>query len=96
MLLSLRLVRFFLPGAGLFILVSALISEGLNMLWTLPEANTWLTMVGIGGHAFIVTALIMASFIYYRDGLKWMQFNIQRMAEARLKQENGGIPVDKQ
>lgn len=92
---SLRLVRAFLPGTGLFILVSALVSEGFNMLWQLPGTDNWLNFVGIGGHAFIVTALITATFVYYREGVAWMQFTIKRF-EASLKQENGGITVDKQ
>ncbi len=97
MLLSVRMVRFFLPGAGLFFLVSALISEGLNTLWTLPDANSWLTLAGIGGHSFVITGLLAASFIYYREGLRWMQYNIQRMAELQKKQaESGGTSLDQQ
>lgn len=94
MLLSMRMVRFFLPGTGMFVVVCALISEGLNLLWTVPPATSWLTLLGIGGHAFIVTALIAASFLYFREGLGWMKFNIQKMAEAKSKYENGGNPVE--
>lgn len=95
MLISVRLVRLFLPGTGLFVMTSILISEGLNMLWTLPEPNTWMTLVGIGGHAFIITGLLAASFIYYREGLKWMQDNLQKMAEAtKMQQENGGTTLE--
>ncbi len=96
MLLSLRMVRFFLPGTSLFILFSILISEGLNMVWTLPGTDSWLMVLGIGGHAFIVTALLAASFLYYRDGLKWMQYNIQKMTDAMKKQEDGGTSVEQQ
>lgn len=94
MLLSMRMVRFFLPGTGLFIVVCALISEGLNLLWTVPPTTSWLTLLGIGGHAFIVTALIAASFLYFREGLDWMKFNIQKMAEAKGKNESGGNSVE--
>lgn len=95
MLISVRLVRLFLPGTGLFVMTSILISEGLNMLWTLPDPNTWMTLVGIGGHAFIITGLLAASFIYYREGLKWMQDNLQKMAEAtKMAQENGGTTLE--
>lgn len=96
MLLSLRMVRFFLPGTSFFILVSILISEGLNMVWTLPGTDSWLMLVGIGGHAFIVTGLLAASFLYYRDGIKWMQFNIQKMTETMKKQESGGATDEQQ
>jgi len=94
MLLSMRMVRFFLPGTGMFIMVCALVSEGLNFLWTVPPTTSWLTLLGIGGHAFIVTALIAASFLYFREGLDWMKFNIQKMSEAKSKNENGGNSVE--
>ncbi len=95
MLISVRLVRLFLPGTGLFVMTSILISEGLNMLWTLPDPSSWMTLIGIGGHAFIITGLLAASFIYYREGLKWMQDNLQKMAEAtKMQQENGGTTLE--
>jgi hypothetical protein len=94
MLLSLRMVRFYLPGTSLFILFSILISEGLNMVWTLPGTDSWLMVLGISGHAFIVTALLAASFLYYRDGIKWMQFNIQKMTDTMKQQEDGGTTVE--
>lgn len=90
MLLSIRMVRFFLPGTGMFIVTAALISEGLNMVWTIPGATSWLTIIAIVGHAFIVTALLSASFIYYREGLRWMQEMIQQMSTPMSKPENGG------
>ncbi|MBA4383449.1 MAG: hypothetical protein C0410_01810 [Anaerolinea sp.] len=97
MMISIRLVRLFLPGTGLFVMTSVLISEGLNNLWTIPEANSWLTLFGIGGHSFIITSLLAASFIYYREGLRWMQENLQRLAEAaQQKHENGGTTLEQQ
>ena len=97
MLISIRLVRLFLPGTGLFIITCVLISEGLNMLWSLPEATSWMTLISIGGHAFVITGLLAASFIYYREGLRWMQQNLQKMAEMTKKQqENGGTPLEQQ
>ena len=95
MLISVRMVRLFLPGTGLFVMFSVLINEGLNLLWTVPEPNSWLTLLGIGGHSFIITGLLAASFIYYREGLQWMQQNLQRMAEDTKKpQENGGTTLE--
>lgn len=94
MLLSMRMVRFFLPGTSLFIIFSILISEGFNLLWALPGTGSWLMALGIGGHAFIVTGLLCASFDYYRDGLKWMQYNIQQMQKASKSRESGGTTVE--
>lgn len=96
MLLSLRMVRFFLPGTSFFILFSILLSEGLNMVWTLPGTDSWLLVLGIAGHSFVVTALLAASFLYYRDGIKWMQYNIQKMTDSTKKQDDGGNAVEQQ
>jgi hypothetical protein len=90
MLLSVRMVRYFLPGAGTFLMTAAVISEGLNMLWVIPDANSWLTLVGIFGHSFVVTALLAASFIYYRGGLKWMQESIQNISDPNIRANLGG------
>ncbi len=85
---SIRLVRYFLPGTGIFILMAILISQGLDILWTFPPENSWMTMVGILGHAFVVTGLIASSFVYYRGGIQWMNEKLQRVAEnAKLSQE---------
>jgi hypothetical protein len=79
-LVSARLVRFFLPGTGLFLLVIVLISQGLDVLWHVPPENSWMALVGIIGHAFISTGLLASSFIYYRGGMRWMQENLQRIS----------------
>lgn len=92
MMLSARLVRNFLPGTGTFVLICALISEGLNMVWTVTPTNSWLTLLGILGHAFIVTGLIVSTFIYYREGLKWMQESMMHpSAVTSKKPDNGGL-----
>lgn len=94
-ILSIQMVRFFLPGTGLFFMTAALVSELLNKLWMLPAPNTWLLLLGVGGHAFIVTGLVVASFIYYRDGLRWMQDNMALLTSQRKKaQTNGGTPIE--
>ena len=93
--LSVKLVRFFLPGTGLFIMTAALISELLNRLWMLPEPDSWLLLLGVFGHAFVVTSLIVASFIYYREGLRWMHDNIGILASRRKNaQPDGGTTIE--
>lgn len=93
--LSIKLVRFFLPGTGLFVMIAALISELLNKLWVLPEPDTWLLLLGVGGHAFVVTGLLAASFIYFREGLRWMQDNIGILMNQRKNaQPDGGTTIE--
>lgn len=77
---SVRLVRNFLPGTGLFILTAILLYQGLNLLWGNAPDSSWLTILGIFGHAFISTGLIAASFVYYRQGLIWMESKLHQAA----------------
>jgi hypothetical protein len=79
LLTSARLVRRFLPATGLFFLLLILLSEGLDIVWHAAPSNSWMTLIGIGGHAFITTSLVAASFIYYQGGMRWMQENLQKM-----------------
>ncbi|MGA2489187.1 MAG: hypothetical protein ABSF99_03230 [Anaerolineales bacterium] len=69
---SLRMVRFTLPNTGLFLLAFVLVNSGLNILWNTPSQSSWWMLVGIAGHAFVSTALLAASFIYYRDINAWL------------------------
>lgn len=80
---SARLVRFSLPGTGLFVLMALLLSQGMNLLWQVPAVDSWMTLVGIAGHSFVTTAIIAASFIYYRDGMRWAQEIMQRNLAAQ-------------
>lgn len=70
---SLRMTRFTLPTSGLFVFTSFLLSKGLDFLWSVPESDTWMKLVGISGHVFISTTILAASFVYYRDMNAWLQ-----------------------
>jgi hypothetical protein len=76
---SLRMVRFTLPASGLFVILMLLISQGLRFLWTTPPEDSWWLLVGIGGHAFVSTALLAASFIYYRDVNAWLKVVFEKL-----------------
>jgi hypothetical protein len=54
-----------------FILIVVLISVGTNYLWTTPEETSWWMVIGVLGHAFVTTALLAASFVYFRDAERW-------------------------
>jgi hypothetical protein len=72
-LTSFKMARFTLPTSGMFVFSTFILSTGLNYLWSVPKSNSWMTLVGISGHAFITTALLAASFLYYRDMNIWLQ-----------------------
>ena len=76
---SLRMVRFTLPNTGLFLLVFVIINTGMNFLWNTPSENSWWMLVGIAGHAFVSTALLAASFIYYRDINAWLSVVLDQL-----------------
>ncbi|MFU8771242.1 MAG: hypothetical protein ACNA8H_02345, partial [Anaerolineales bacterium] len=77
---SIRTVRMTLPATSLFFLVAVMLSEGLDILWRVPAENSWLTLVGIIGHAFITTGLLAASFIFYRDANNWVAGAIEKIS----------------
>jgi len=78
---SLRMVRFTLPNTGLFLLTFLLINQGLNFLWNTPSQSSWWMLVGITGHAFVSTALLAASFIYYRDINAWLKVVFEQLQQ---------------
>jgi hypothetical protein len=85
MLTSARLVRFILPGTGMFVLSVLVISQGLDVLWSAPPLTSWMMLIGIGGHAFIATGLLAASFVYYRDAMRFVQEFLQRTLMAQTR-----------
>lgn len=79
MMSSIQLTRFTLPTSSLFVLAVFLLAYGLNFLWRIPSENSWMALVGILGHSFVTTALLAASFIYYRDMSAWLQTVLERL-----------------
>ncbi len=74
---SFRMVRYSLPNIGWFSVMAIVLSQGMDMIWHVPPANSWMTLVGILGHAFISTSLLAASFFYYRDINLWIESALQ-------------------
>jgi hypothetical protein len=80
---SVRMARFTLPTSGMFVLCVFLLMTGLNYLWDVPPDDSWMKLIGIGGHAFITTALLAASFVYYRDMNVWLQTVFERLQQKQ-------------
>ncbi len=74
---SFRTVRYSLPNIGWFSMMAIILSQGMDMLWRTPPASSWMTLVGILGHAFVSTSLLAASFFYYRDINVWIESALQ-------------------
>ncbi len=58
-----------------FILLSIVLSMGLNMIWTIPEQTSWLILISIFGHAYVSTALLAGSFILFKELQQWQREN---------------------
>ena len=76
---SVQLVRFTLPTSSLFVLTVFLLTFGLNFLWSIPSEDSWMMLLGIFGQSFVATALLAASFVYYRDMSVWLQNAIEKL-----------------
>jgi hypothetical protein len=76
---SVQLVRFTLPTSSLFVLTVFLLTFGLNFLWSIPSEDSWMMLLGIFGQSFVATALLAASFVYYRDMNVWLQNAIEKL-----------------
>jgi hypothetical protein len=74
-----EMTRFTLPTSSLFVLIVFLLGVGLNLLWSKPATDSWLVLVGIFGHAFITTALLASSFVYYHNMSAWLQIALARL-----------------
>jgi len=73
MMTSISVVRISMGRTAWFIILSFVLIQGLDYLWQIPNVDNWLLIVGIFGHAFIVTAIIAASFHYFIDATKFTQ-----------------------
>ena len=82
---SMVLTRMTITSTALFFLLILAISEGLDLLWRVPPETSWLTIVGVGGHAFITSSLLAASFVYYRDADIWTQQTLRILKSSREK-----------
>jgi len=70
--LGIRITNATLPTTALFFLSVFILTQGLDILWRIPPADSWLSVLGIAGHGFVVTGILAASFVYYRDADRWV------------------------
>jgi hypothetical protein len=75
---SVHISRLTFMRTSLLFLMILVLSEGLNALWRVPKEDSWFTLLGVAGHAFVTTGLLAASFVYYRDASRWVQRLVQQ------------------
>jgi len=87
---SARLVQLNLPyAAGLFVVVVVL-NLGLALVWNIPADDSWLLLLGLGGHALISTALVAATFVFYQDRYRWW-VEMRQTLVARAEADSRGL-----
>ncbi|MCO5186536.1 MAG: hypothetical protein M9928_22035 [Anaerolineae bacterium] len=64
---SIRFVRSNAAAALPLLILVYLINNVLNLVWLSADSGNWLTLISIFGHAFISTALIVSTFVFYHD-----------------------------
>ena len=83
--MSFNLARWFSTSTSFFIVAIVVISQGMNLIWTIPQPDSWLLLIGITGHAFITTSLISASFILYQQYLSWISENEELITKGIIQ-----------
>jgi len=73
MMTSINVVKTSMSQTTWFLLAVFALNEGMNYLWTSPSVDNWFLVVGIFGHAFVVSAVIAASFYYFLDATAYTQ-----------------------
>jgi hypothetical protein len=76
---SVMLTRMTMPTTALFILIVLILGQGLDVLWRVPAENSWFTLIGLAGHGFVASAMLAATFVYYRDADLWAQNIIRKI-----------------
>ena len=84
---SFKLVRSMMSGSGMFLIMVIMLSYGLDALWSTPGVESWMLLVGIFGHGFISCGLLASTFVFYREGLKWLSEVLKDKQAAVQKAE---------
>ncbi len=88
MMTSISVVRVSLTQTAFFLLTSLVLVKGLDYLWQRPPVDHWLLMVGVLGHAFIVSGVIASSFHYYLDAAKFTQTVMNNHSNRQMPLKN--------
>ena len=85
---SLLLVRTHFASTLGLLLVVFIIRNLLGMVLLIADDGSWLTLASILGHAFVMTSLTVATFIFYRDRHPLSLLERQRQPHSTLEQSS--------
>ena len=77
--LTWKAIRFGLPTLGWFSIITLMLSQGMDYLWRSAPSTSWMSAVGILGHAFIATGLLSASFIFFLENMFWIELTLKTL-----------------
>jgi hypothetical protein len=69
---SVQLVRWNVRSTVWFITLAFVIVWLTGQVWFLPEDDSWFSLLAILGHAFVVTTLFAASYVFYQSRREWL------------------------
>ncbi len=82
---SLKLVRLhIIPTLGM-LLALLIIRNLLSMVLLIADDGSWLTLAGMVGHAFVMTSLVAATFIFYRDRYQVLFADVSQQPQPTLE-----------
>ncbi len=70
---SVRLSRVAAFPVSMMFMLIILLTQGLDLLWNVTNENSWLSLFGILGHAFVTTGLLAGTFHFYQEANQWIQ-----------------------
>jgi len=69
---SVAVVSWNLLGTVGYLIVAFALLWLSNMVWSLPDEVSWFALLGLLGHAFVSTTLLVGSFAFYQGRKEWM------------------------
>jgi hypothetical protein len=65
-------VRWNTLGALGFIGLAIGVSWLTNLIWDLPQAASWFSILGLLGHAFVSATVLVGSYAFYQARREWL------------------------
>lgn len=69
---SITVVRYTFPATVIFLLGAVFTSLSMDALWRVPPEDSWLMLISVWGHAFVVSGLLAGSFVFYFRADRWV------------------------
>jgi hypothetical protein len=88
---SVQVVRWNLLSTSVFVGLAVLVTWLTNWVWSLPEDNSWFTLLAVAGHSLVSATLVVGSYAYYQNRREWM---VQVREGLRARNADDSLPPD--